>query len=87
MLEDRKTWCTKKYLNKIKSTEILIKRKSIEPLKKVKSIKETRKAITTPKRIGTPKRTIQLMSPNGYIEIKSKIGNKKYGSSRRIDFL
>ena len=43
--------------------------------------------IFSPKKIGTPKRVIQLMSPNGYVEITPKQKKAKYYSSRRIDFL
>ncbi|WUR03295.1 uncharacterized protein VNE69_04121 [Vairimorpha necatrix] len=86
MYKSKKSWCTKKYLKKVKSTEILIKRKSLDT-KKIKSIKECIPKVVSPKRIGTPKRIVQLMSPNGYVEIKGSKEKNNYGCSRRIDFL
>lgn len=86
MIENRKTWCTKKYLKKVRSTEILLRRKSIEPIKKTKSIREHTKLILTPKKISTPKRIINIVSPGGYTEIKSSKSKTRYSSVRRIDF-
>ncbi|EOB12685.1 hypothetical protein NBO_46g0007 [Nosema bombycis CQ1] len=86
MLENRKTWCTKKYLKKVRSTEILLRRKSIEPIKKTKSIREQKKIKLTPKKISTPKRIINIVSPGMYTEIKSNKSKTKYSSVRRIDF-
>jgi hypothetical protein len=86
MLENRKTWCTKKYLKKVRSTEILLRRKSIESIKKTKSIREQKKIKLTPKKISTPKRIINIVSPGMYTEIKSNKSKTKYSSVRRIDF-
>lgn len=86
MIENRKTWCTKKYLKKVRSTEILLRRKSIETVKRCKSIKEDHKVVLTPKRISTPKRVINIVSPRGFTEIKGSKSKAKYNSVRRIDF-
>lgn len=80
-----KSWCTKKYLKKVKSIDMTIRRKSIEPIRRTKSVK-TNEIPLTPKRIATPKRQVRILSPNGRIEIKGSPEAKKYASVRRIDF-
>ena len=80
-------WCTPKYLKKVKSMEILIKRKSIDKLKKHKSVKESEVIKFSPKKISTPKRVVKLMSPSSFVEIKGSKDRNKYSSCRRLDFL
>lgn len=87
-LRTRETsWCTPKYLKKVKSMEILIKRKSIDKLKKHKSVKESEVIKFSPKKISTPKRVVKLMSPSSFVEIKGSKDRNKYSSCRRLDFL
>lgn len=84
-MDTPQTWSSRKHLRKVQSIDILIKRRSVEPVRRTKSLK-TVQPVLTPRSVDTPKRRIRTMSPNGYIEIVGSPESKKYSSARKIDF-
>ncbi|KAM0676252.1 hypothetical protein GVAV_000215 [Gurleya vavrai] len=78
-------WSLKTYARKVKSTEIKINRKSIEPIKKFKKSTEI-EVVKTPKKVYTPVRKIEFLSPNDLLKIKGSPKCKRYKSARKIDF-
>jgi hypothetical protein len=84
-MERTGSWCTKRHLKRARSIDLLIRRKSAEPVRKSKSVL-MHEVPLTPRKVGTPKRRVRILSPGGYVEIKSNPENKRYKSIRRIDF-
>jgi hypothetical protein len=83
-MEEAKLWCTKK-CKKVKSVDLLIRRRSSEPVKRSSSV-PGREVLLTPKKVGTPKRRVRVLSPSSYVEIRNGPATKKYSSIRKIDF-
>lgn len=79
------SWCTKKYLKRVRSTDILIRRRSVDTPRKCTSLK-TKEVAPTPRTVDTPKRRLRMLSPGGYIEIMGSPETKRYASVRKIDF-
>lgn len=89
-------WSLKKYAKKVKSTDITIKRKSIEQTTTIKKIKRevlkekeinnNEEIIRTPKKICTPNRSINIVTPGMLVKIKGSPKTKRYSSARKIEF-
>lgn len=84
-MEKPKSWCAKKHLRKVRSTDILIKRRSAEPLRRIKSLR-TKEVVLTPRKVDTPKRKVRVLSAEDCIEIVGSPEAKRYSSVRKIDF-
>ncbi|KAM0685447.1 hypothetical protein COBT_003343, partial [Conglomerata obtusa] len=67
------------------STEITIKRKSVEPVKRIKITVEA-PIIRTPKQVHTPVRRLEFLTPSAMVKIKGSPRCKRYKSARKIDF-
>lgn len=83
-MKNAKSWCTKSYLRKVKSTEITIKRKSVSKPRIVEETKDVK--IDQHLVIGTPVRKLRIVTPNTVSMIRDAPSQKKYKSMRRIEF-
>ncbi|KHN69377.1 hypothetical protein CWI42_081130 [Ordospora colligata] len=85
-MERHNTTNSKKSIRKLRSVDVLIKRKAYCPSTLKTQAKKLKNTITTTKQIETPKRIIRILSPASRVEISSNSESKKYESVRKIDF-
>lgn len=84
-MENPRSRSTQKCLKSTNSVDILIRKRPVCPSKRSRSLK-LQEVVHTPRKVGTPKKRIRVLSPNGRIEIMGSPESKRYSSARKIDF-
>lgn len=85
-MQKPRSWCTKTYLRKVKSTEILIRRKSLEKSSPASQEAPVPRATRSVLEIGTPQRELRIVTPDGIAKLQGSPKQRRYRSMRRIDF-
>lgn len=85
-MEKPKSWCAKTYLKKVKSTEITVKRKSVENVCVLQPEVHMPVAEESDLLVETPKREVHVVTPDSAVRVLGSPKRRSYRSVRRIDF-
>lgn len=85
-MERPKSWCTKTYLKRVKSTEIIVKRKSVESRCALRPETRMPAAEESDLLVETPKREVRVVTPDSAVRVLGSPKRRSYRSVRRIDF-
>lgn len=85
-MQKPRSWCTKTYLKKVKSTEILVKRKSVDAALRAAAPCAAKVAVVADFVVGTPNRELAIATPGGVEKVQGSPKQRRYRSVRRIDF-